>query len=38
MSNEVIPDEVKVVHIHKANEDKNSFIELMVLKSKNTQK
>ena len=31
MSNEVIPDEVKIVHIHKGKEEKSSFIEFIVL-------
>ena len=32
MENEVVPDEVKIIHIHKGNEEKNDFIEFIKLR------
>ena len=36
MENEVVPDEVKIIHIHKGNEEKNDFIEFMLLQNGKT--
>ena len=36
MENEIIPDEVKIIHIHQGNEEKNDFIEFMLLQNGKT--
>ena len=32
MNSEIVPDEVKIIHIHKGNEEKNDYIEFMLLR------